>query len=306
MIIRYTTVRSNRSAVPALCAYFKQNWQMFEMIIHTYPSEEFWQSPMLITRDVIESLCRFFKYFMRLDRDVYLELLPSTVELILKGYATSSMNSYVYLGGVIIGEYGYYDSCQELVTRILMVFCMTTLPVLEKDPDAYDKNPDLVEDLYDLCGRTIQSTPVLFFRDYDILLNVTKAAVRGIQLQHREANNSLMRYLESLLSYGQEVKPEEGELALNPINYRDRVLAVLGECGQDMMNQLVAALMGGLPESRLKDSNVSVVSVLYNYYDYFYDLFIQTMTNAIAVIPERILSAAEKQQFMTVNGTSGM
>lgn len=41
VIIRYTTVRSNRAAVPALCAYFKQNWQMFEMIIHTYPTEEF-------------------------------------------------------------------------------------------------------------------------------------------------------------------------------------------------------------------------------------------------------------------------
>lgn len=129
--------------------------------------------------------------------------------------------------------------------------------------------------------------------------------MRGIQLQHREANNSLMRYLESLLSYGQEVQREEGELALNPINYRDRVLAVLGECGQEMMSQLVAALTGGLPESRLRDSNVSVVSVLYNYYDYFYELFIQAMTNAIAGIPERLLSAAEKQQFMEVGNGGG-
>ena len=208
-------------------------------------------------------------------------------------------------GGVIIGEYGYYESCQELVTRILKVFCDSTLPVLQKSRDAYDENPYLVEDFYDLCGRTIQNTPALFFRDTNMLLLVTQAAVQGIQLQHREANNSLMRYLESLLSYGQEVEKEEGELALNPINYRDRVLSVLSVCGQEMMNQLVAALTGGLPESRLKDSNVSVVSVLYNYYDYFNDLFIQAMANTIATIPERILSSAEKHQFMAVGEGRG-
>lgn len=91
-------------------------------------------------------MCRFFKYFMRLDRDAFLQLLQRTVTLILEGYAATTMNSYVYLGGVIIGEYGYYNSCQELVTRILKVFCDTTLPVLEKGPDAYDRNPNLVED----------------------------------------------------------------------------------------------------------------------------------------------------------------
>lgn len=50
---------------------------------------------------------------------------------------------------------------------------------------------------------------------------------------------------------------------------------------------------------------MSVVSVLYNYYDYFYELFIQAMTNAIAGIPERLLSAAEKQQFMEVGNGGG-
>lgn len=305
MIIRYTTLRSNRNAVPSLCAYFEQNWQMFEMIVRAYPTNESVFSSPLTRRNVIESMCRFFKYFMRLDRDAFLQLLQRTVTLILDGYASSAVNSYVYLGGVIIGEYGYYESCQELVTRILKVFCDSTLPVLQKSRDAYDENPYLVEDFYDLCGRTIQNTPALFFRDTNMLLLVTQAAVQGIQLQHREANNSLMRYLESLLSYGQEVEKEEGELALNPINYRDRVLSVLSVCGQEMMNQLVAALTGGLPESRLKDSNVSVVSVLYNYYDYFNDLFIQAMANTIATIPERILSSAEKHQFMAVGEGRG-
>ena len=54
-------------------------------------------------------MCRFFKYFMRLDRDAYLILLPATTELILTGYAKSHIGSYIYCGSVLIGEYGCYQ-----------------------------------------------------------------------------------------------------------------------------------------------------------------------------------------------------
>lgn len=53
-------------------------------------------------------MCRFFKYFMRLNRDQFLPLLQPTVQLILEGYSNSRVSSYVYCGSVIIGEYGLY------------------------------------------------------------------------------------------------------------------------------------------------------------------------------------------------------
>ena len=50
----------------------------------------------------------------------------------------------------------------------------------------------------------------------------------------------------------------------------------------------------------MRDSNVSVISVLYNLFDYFNDFFLQAVANAINAIPERVLSAKEKEAFMTV------
>ena len=200
----------------------------------------------MITRHVAEATCRFFKYFMRLDRDAYLTLLPATTELILSGYAKSHIGSYIYCGSVLIGEYGCYQKwllvdaliarCHDLVLHILSVFCDSTLTLLSVSPEAYIQNPNLVEDFYDLCGRSLQSIPEVLFKTGDMVLRITEAALPGIQLQHREANNSIMRFLETLTTYGQEVQLEEGELAVNTPSYRSDVLNVLGVCGQELVS----------------------------------------------------------------------
>lgn len=203
----------------------------------------------LSPRYVAEALCRFFKYFMRLDRDAFLPLLPATVDLILAGYAQSRIGSYIYCGSVLVGEYGCYQksalsprltsSCRSVILHILSVFCDSTLTLLSTSPEAYVQNPNLVEDFYDLCGRSLQSIPNVLFAASDMVLRITQAALPAIQLQHREANNSVMRFLETLVMYGNEVEQEEGELAVNVPPYRPQVQSVLQVCGQELVNQLV-------------------------------------------------------------------
>ena len=102
------------------------------------------------------------------------------------------------------------DRCHDLVLHILSVFCDSTLTLLSVSPEAYIQNPNLVEDFYDLCGRSLQNIPEVLFRTGDMVLHITEAALPGIQLQHREANNSVMRFLETLSTYGKEVQIEEG------------------------------------------------------------------------------------------------
>lgn len=127
--------------------------------------------------------------------------------------------------------------------RVLSVFCDSTLAFLAASPEAYVQNPNLVEDFYDLCGRTLQSIPEVLFGAGDMVLRMTQAALPGVQLQHREANNSVMRFLESLAGYGHEVQPEEGELAVNVPSYREAVLRVLEACGQALVDQLVGFVL---------------------------------------------------------------
>lgn len=134
------------------------------------------------------------------------------------------------------------NRCQDLVLHTLSVFCDSTLTLLSVSPEAYIQNPNLVEDFYDLCGRSLQNIPEVLFKTGDMILRITEATLPGIQLQHREANNSVIRYLETLVTYGQEVPVEEGELAVNVSSYRMDVWNVLSVCGQELVNQLVGII----------------------------------------------------------------
>lgn len=125
--------------------------------------------------------------------------------------------------------------------QILTVFCETTLTFLSTDFNLYTQNPNLVEDFYDLCDRSLESIPSILFNTTDMMLRITQAAIVGIQLQHREANSSIIRFLSSLLSHGHEDQREQGEFAINIISYRPALLQILQVCGQEMINQLVEA-----------------------------------------------------------------
>ena len=172
-----------------------------------------------------------------------------------------------------------------------------------------------MEDLYDLCGRSLQTIPQVMFSVEDVILRITQAAIVGIQLQHREANRSILRFLDCLLMFRREQNPEEGEIVSKESSFRPQVLRILQVCGQDLMNQLVfekgennrqiAALIGGLPESRIKELGVTVVSVLASFYDSFEEIFMNLLSASIESIPEKLFSQQEKKEFLQVEIVKG-
>ena len=238
VVIRYVA-RPNSSTTVSLVNYFEENWGLFGEILSVFGQNE----------DVVEAICRFFKYFMRQNQTRFTSLLQPTTNLILEGFRQTHISSYIYCGSVIVGEYGCHErwksenrfmsSCQSIIHQILTEFCDSTLTFLASSPDAYTQNPFIVEDLYDLCGRSLQTIPQVMFSVEDVILRITQAAIAGIQLQHREANRSILRYLDCLLMFGREQKPEEGEIVSKESNYRAQILRILQVCGQDLMNQLV-------------------------------------------------------------------
>lgn len=314
VVIRYVA-RPNSSTTVSFVSYFEENWGLFSEILSVFGQNE----------DVVEAICRFFKYFMRQNQSRFTSLLQSTTNLILEGFRQTHISSYIYCGSVIVGEYGCYErwksekrlisSCQSIIHQILTEFCDSTLTFLASSPDAYTQNPFIVEDLYDLCGRSLQTIPQVMFSVEDVILRITQAAIAGIQLQHREANRSILRYLDCLLMFGREQKPEEGEIVSKEGNYRAQILRILQVCGQDLMNQLVlamgeskwqiAALIGGLPESRIKELGVTVVSVLASFYDSFEDIFMNLLSTSIGSIPEKLFSRQEKEEFLQVSVMEG-
>ena len=309
VVIRYVA-RPNSSTTLPLVGYFEENWGLFSEILSVFGQNE----------DVVEAVCRFFKYLMRQNQSRFASLLQSTTNLILDGFRQTHISSYIYCGSVIVGEYGNLErwesekrfmiSCQPIIHQILTEFCDSTLTFLASSPDAYTQNPFIVEDLYDLCGRSLQTIPQVMFSVDSVMLRITQAAIAGIQLQHREANRSILRFLDCLLMYGREQKPEEGEVVPEETNFRPQVFRILQVCGQDLMNQLVvegggahrqiAALIGGLPESRIKELGVTVVSVLASFYESFEGIFMNLLSSSIGSIPEKLFSNQEKEEFLQV------
>ena len=132
-----------------------------------------------------------------------------------------------------------HSRCHKAVLYIISFFCDSTLTLLKTSPEAYVQNPNLVEDFYDLCTRSLQNIPEVLFSAGEIVLHITQAALPAIQLQHREANQSAIRFLAALIAYGSEAPLEEGELAVNIPSFKPAVEEVLTVCGQEMVNQLV-------------------------------------------------------------------
>lgn len=133
--------------------------------------------------------------------------------------------------------------CREIILHILSVFSQTTLRFFNNDFNQLTQNPHLVEDFYDLCGRTIESQPELLFSSPDMLLQIVQVAIIGIQVQHREANSSVIRFIISFLQQGDYNHHEEGDFALNFQSYRSILESILQNCGQELMNQLVTIFL---------------------------------------------------------------
>ena len=61
-----------------------------------------------------------------------------------------------------------------------------------------------------MCGLSLQTIPQVMFSVEDMILRITQAAIVGIQLQHREANRSILRFLDCLLVNGSILKESCG------------------------------------------------------------------------------------------------
>ena len=126
-----------------------------------------------------------------------------------------------------------------MIIHILTVFCETTLQLLASNQENYIRNPHLVADFYDLLCRSVDRIPDVLFNAKDMIMRIVQAAILGIQLQHREANNSVIDFLSSFIIAGQEYEREEGEFAIQMTSYRPVVEEILQNCGQTIVNELV-------------------------------------------------------------------
>ncbi len=80
------------------------------------------------------------------------DLLTDIVSTAISLYSQHRQSCYLYLGSIIVDEYGRQGSYQEGLATMLGVLATTSLPLLA-GPTGLVEHPDTIDDLFRLCAR---------------------------------------------------------------------------------------------------------------------------------------------------------
>jgi transportin-3 len=140
-----------------------------------------------------------------------------------------------------------HEQQEEIVSGLigmLNAFCMATFTVLTSSTHLRN-HPDTIDDFFRLCTRFLQKRPEKFLTEsmLDPILNLTIAAM---QLDHREANNSVTKFLVELI---ESSKASSSSLAAKAI-----ISKILSDkIGQDLMNTVINCALFNLPSYFVPD-----------------------------------------------------
>ncbi|NWX94082.1 TNPO3 protein, partial [Nothoprocta pentlandii] len=143
-------------------------------------------------------------------------------------YRAHQHSCFLYLGSILVDEYGMEGGCRQGLLDMLQALCIPTFQLLEQ-PSGLQNHPDTVDDLFRLatrCGaaavaaalrvprgpgvaaacpaprcRFIQRSPVTLLRS-QVMIPILQWAIAATTLDHRDANCSVMKFLRDLIHTG--------------------------------------------------------------------------------------------------------
>uniref|UniRef100_U3K7Y6 Exportin-1/Importin-beta-like domain-containing protein n=1 Tax=Ficedula albicollis TaxID=59894 RepID=U3K7Y6_FICAL len=161
-------------------------------------------------------------------------------------YREHQHSCFLYLGSILVDEYGMEEGCRQGLLDMLQALCIPTFQLLEQ-PSGLQNHPDTVDDLFRLAARFIQRSPVTLLRS-QVMIPILQWAIAATTLDHRDANCSVMKFLRDLIHTGLANDHEEDfEVRKELINQ------VMTQLGQQLVNQLLQTCCFCLPPYTLPD-----------------------------------------------------
>uniref|UniRef100_A0A2K6U3M0 Transportin 3 n=1 Tax=Saimiri boliviensis boliviensis TaxID=39432 RepID=A0A2K6U3M0_SAIBB len=115
-------------------------------------------------------------------------------------YHVHQHSCFLYLGSILVDEYGMEEGCRQGLLDMLQALCIPTFQLLEQQ-NGLQNHPDTVDDLFRLATRFIQRSPVTLLRS-QVVIPILQWAIASTTLDHRDANCSVMRFLRDLIHTG--------------------------------------------------------------------------------------------------------
>lgn len=155
---------------------------------------------------VMERTCRLIRYAVRGIGQQSANILEPLVKQIVHLYSRQHHSCFLYLGSVLVDEFGKNPACTQGLLEMLQAFIEPTFNILQGE-NGLKEHPDTVDDFFRLCSRFIQRCPLELLQS-PAVTPILDCAIFACTLDHREANISVMNFFTSLLSYGKRNYPE--------------------------------------------------------------------------------------------------
>ena len=115
-------------------------------------------------------------------------------------YAVHKHSCFLYLGSILVDVFGTDSECITGLLGMLEAFIGPTFIILQ-ETDGLKNHPDTVDDLFRLCARFLQTSPVPFLHS-PTMNNILDCALMACTLDHRDANASIMKFFYDLIHLG--------------------------------------------------------------------------------------------------------
>ncbi|XP_057317211.1 transportin-3-like [Hydractinia symbiolongicarpus] len=218
----------------------EQLWDLFKMIVEKFKRDD----------RIMERHFRCIRFGIRCIGQDFMHLLQPLVELMVNLYNEQPHSCLLYIGSVIVDEYGDNKAVEKPLIQMFKSFVNPTFTLLSQDKGLFN-HPDTVDDFFRMCIRFLQRCTLSFLKNESID-SVIQLSIAGITLDHREANQSIMKFFVELIkcTYIDQNRAEYNEV-------RERVSLVeklLEKYGQNIVQGIVSACAGGIQGYMLPDT----------------------------------------------------
>ncbi|NXA57035.1 TNPO3 protein, partial [Nothocercus julius] len=202
-------------------------------------------------------------------------------KMMVSVYRAHQHSCFLYLGSILVDEYGMEGGCRQGLLDMLQALCIPTFQLLEQ-PSGLQNHPDTVDDLFRLATRFIQRSPVTLLRS-QVMIPILQWAIAATTLDHRDANCSVMKFLRDLIHTGVANDHEED------FEVRKELIGqVMDQLGQQLVNQLLHTCCFCLPPYTLPD----VAEVLWEIMQIDRPTFCRWLENSLKALPKETTGGA--------------
>uniref|UniRef100_A0A8I6G251 Transportin 3 n=1 Tax=Rattus norvegicus TaxID=10116 RepID=A0A8I6G251_RAT len=224
---------------------------------------------------IVERCCRCLRFAVRCVGKGSAALLQPLVTQMVNVYHVHQHSCFLYLGSILVDEYGMEEGCRQGLLDMLQALCIPTFQLLEQQ-NGLQNHPDTVDDLFRLATRFIQRSPVTLLRS-QVVIPILQWAIASTTLDHRDANSSVMRFLRDLIHTGVANDHEED------FEVRKELIGqVMDQLGQQLVSQLLHTCCFCLPPYTLPD----VAEVLWEIMQVDRPTFCRWLENSLKGLPK--------------------